>query len=74
LSRHLVGAPDDVAQLLFPGDFIEKAQTVRPDAIEDDPACGRLDYFDFRISVNGLFAKIRIFYLYFLLDFDRLFC
>ena len=40
-SGHLIAAPDDIAELLLAGGFVEKSELPRPDLIENDAArCG----------------------------------
>ena len=43
LSGHLIAAPDDVAELLLARGFVEEAEFLRPDLVEDDATRGGFD-------------------------------
>src|SRR5437899_2589626 len=59
-TSDLVTAPDNVAELLFTGGFVEKSKLAGPNLIENDPAWRSLDSFRLSIPIDGLPAKIGV--------------
>ncbi len=59
-TSHLVATPDDVAELFLARGFVEEAETLGPDLVEDDAPRGRLDDLRLGVAVNGLAAEVRI--------------
>src|SRR4029077_8539651 len=58
LTRDLVAAPDNVAQLLLARSPIEKANVLWPNLIEEDAAGGGFDYPHAFVAINGIAAEI----------------
>ena len=56
----MVTAPDNVAELLFAGRFIEKSKLAGPNLIENDAPWRGLDNFGFSIPVDGFSPAIRV--------------
>ena len=57
----MITAPDNIAELLFAGRFVEESKLPRPNLIENYAAWRGLDSFRLSIPVNSLRAKIGIF-------------
>ncbi len=60
LAGDLIAAPDNVAELLLASGFVEEAETIGPDLVEDDATRGRFDDVGFLVAVNRVLAEIRI--------------
>jgi hypothetical protein len=60
VPAHLVAGPDQFAQHGLAGVPVEKAQFLRPDFAENDPAHSRLNHVVFRIAVLRLPAPVGI--------------
>src|SRR5439155_3676874 len=60
-ASDLVTAPDNIAELLFAGSFIEKSKLTGPNLIENHTPGRRLDGFGFSIPVDGFSPKIGVF-------------
>src|SRR5207253_9986058 len=59
-ASDLVAAPDNVAELLFAGRFIEKSELAGPNLVENDASWRGLDSFGFSTPVDGFSPKIRV--------------
>src|ERR1700719_2067421 len=56
----LITTPDDITELLLARGFVEETQFLRPNLIEKNATCSRLDRAKVGIPVNRLVAAIRI--------------
>src|SRR4030095_2234940 len=72
MGRHLIGAENDVRELLLRAATVEESDVRRPNLIEDHAADSRLDVPRLSIAVHGLATDVGILETDAIVDLDRL--